>query len=135
LSIKVVPPEFIGFTASASVWRPDDEYSEGKLNRDMFLNLKAQTWWLLADRFRNTYDAINGKDYDPEQIISLPSNLPNLDALRGELSQPRREFLNGKFRVEPKDKMLKRGVKSPNLADSLCMCFSPEESFNLTALL
>ena len=29
--------------------------------------------------------------------------------------------MSGKVRVEPKDKMKKRGVKSPNLADSLVM--------------
>lgn len=135
LSIKVTPPEFIGFTANAKVAFPEAEYMPGKTNEDMFLNLKAQAWWLVADRFRNTYDAINGKEYDPELTISLPSHLPFLDQLRGELAQPRREFLNGKFRVESKKDMAKRGVVSPNLADALIMSYSPEVVFNLAALL
>lgn len=135
LSIKVTPAEFVGFTASAAVVDPEWEYAPGKTNKDMFLNLKAQATWLLADRFRNTYDAINGKPFDPEQIICLPSTLPHLDQLRGEISQPRREFMNGKFRVEPKDKMAKRGVPSPNLLDALTMAFSPVQTFNLAALL
>jgi phage terminase large subunit len=32
------------------------------LNKDFFANLKAQAWWLVADRFRNTYNAVkNGE--------------------------------------------------------------------------
>lgn len=131
---KLVVPMFEGFAANAAVIWPEAEYKEGKLNKDMFLNLKAQAWWLLADRFKNTYDAINGKPYDPEMIISLPSDLPHLEKMQAELAQPRREFLNGKFRVEPKDKMKKRGVVSPNLADALVMAYSPEIAFNLAAL-
>jgi len=125
-SIKVRQPNFDGFTASAKVMWPESEYMPGKKNEDMFLNLKAQAWWLLADRFRNTYDAINGKPYDPEKLISLDLNLPHIDKLCGELSQPRREFTNGKVKVESKDAMKKRGVMSPNLADALVMCFAPE---------
>jgi len=135
LSIKVRQPMFNGFTASAAAMFPESEYMPGKKNKDMFLNLKAQAWWLLADRFKNTYDAINGKPYDPEKLICLDESLPNIDKLCGELSQPRREFLNGKVRVEPKDAMKKRGVMSPNLADALVMAFSPESGFDLLGLL
>ena len=135
LSIKVRPPRFEGFAANAAVKWPTSNYVPGKKNEDMFLNLKAQAWWLLADRFRNTYDAINGKPHDPEKLISLEEGLPNIDKLCAELSQPRREFLNGKFRVESKDAMKKRGVMSPNLADALVMAFAPEASFDLGALL
>ncbi len=134
-SRKIKIPRFEGFTANAVVAFPDQEYVPNKTNKDMFVNLKAQSWWLLADRFRNTYDAINGKPFDPELLISLPSDLPNLSKLCAELSQPRREFLNGRFQVEPKKLMKKRGVNSPNLADALVMCFAPESSFDLAALL
>jgi len=135
LSIKVRQPRFEGFTASAAVDQPEAEYAPGKRNKDMFLNLKAQTWWLLADRFRNTYDAINGKPFDPENIISLDESLPNLDQLCAELSQPRRQFVNGKVKVESKDEMKKRGIMSPNLADALVMAFAPECGFDLGALI
>lgn len=135
LSIKVRPPQFNGFAANAAVDMPDDEYMPGKTNKDMFLNLKAQTWWNVGDRFRNTYAAIQGKPYDPDKLISLDPDLPNLDKLVGELTQPRREFMNGKVRVESKEHMKKRGVMSPNLADALIMAFAPESGFNLSALL
>ncbi len=118
--------DFRGFTASAAVNAPDAEYMPGKRNGDMFYNLKAQAWWTVADRFRNTYDAIQGKPFDPDLIVSIDSSLPNIEQLCGELAQPRREFLNGKVKVESKDAMKKRGVKSPNLADAFIMAFAPE---------
>ena len=129
------PPRCEGFNAGAAVAFPDQEYMPGKRNKDMFYNAKAQAWWLLADRFKNTYDAINGKKYDPENIICLPSSLPHLDKLKAELSQPRREFVNGKVKVESKDTMRKRGVSSPNLADALVMSFLPETGFDIYSLI
>lgn len=134
-NVKLRIPLFVGFAANERVYDPDAEYAEGKTNKDMFANLKAQTWWLVADRFKNTYDAIQGKPYDPDKLICIPSTLPTTtrNKLMSELSQPRREFVGGKFRVESKDKMKKRGIKSPNLADAFIMSFSPltaEAKFN-----
>lgn len=136
-NVKLKVTQFIGFAANAAVENPDDDYTLGKTNKEMFANLKAQAWWIVADRFKNTYDAINGKPYDPEKLISLSSDIDFkvLNKLMSELSQPRREFLNGKFRVEPKDKMKKRGVSSPNLADALIMAFSPVSIFDLSNLI
>jgi phage terminase large subunit len=133
--VKVRIPNFVGFTANASVYAPTEEYAEGKTNKDMFANIKAQTWWLVADRFKNTYDALNGKPFDPDKLICIPSALPLglRNKLMFELAQPRREFVSGKFRVESKERMKKRGVRSPNLADAFIMSFSPlsaESEFN-----
>lgn len=123
--------EFVGFTASAAVSGPTAEYMPGKKNQDMFLNLKAQAWWLVADRFRNTYNAVNGQPYDPENLISLDGHLPHLDQLCAELAQPRREMTNGKIKVESKESLAKRGIKSPNLADALIMAFAPETGLGM----
>lgn len=130
-------PEFNGFTASAAVKWPESNYMPGKKNEDMFLNIKAQAWWLVADRFKNTYDAINGKPYDPDKLISLRSDLPGVQKLAAELAQPRRQYLNGKVKVESKEDMKKRGVMSPNLADALIMAYFAEggPSFDISALL
>ena len=124
-----------GWTASAAVRHPDSEYLPGKKNRDMFVNLKAQTWWLVADRFRNTYNAINGKPHDPEKLISISSSVAHLDKLKAELSQPQRDYANGKVKVESKADMKKRGVASPNLADAFIMAFDESGSFDLSSLL
>jgi phage terminase large subunit len=125
------------FEASGSVVNPDDYYAQGKRNRDMFLNIKAQAWWTLADRFKNTRNAVMGRAYDPEKIISIIPTLPFLDKLKAELCQPRREYLNGKIKVESKDSMKKRGIASPNLADAVVMAYASDtvQGFDISALL
>lgn len=119
-----VPPNIIGFTASNSVENPNDEYQPKKTNGDMFLNLKAQYWWRARDMFYNAFKARKGKDFDIDNIVSLDSSTIDpklLEKLKAELSQPRREYVKGKVKVESKEKMARRGVKSPNLADSFIM--------------
>ena len=97
----------------------------------MFTNLKAQAYWELRDRCYNSWKALNGKPYDQEKLISFDSeSIPEktLSKLKGEASQPRREYLNGKLRVEPKDKMKKRGVASPNILEAVVMAFCPDDN-------
>lgn len=121
------------FNAGDSVYEPDGYYvmsQQDKIkNKDFFSNLKAQTWWLVADRFRKTYDAItNGTKYPTDQLISISSTMPNLEKLKTELSTPRRDFdMNGKVKVESKKDLEKRNVVSPNLAEAFVMCFAPGE--------
>jgi phage terminase large subunit len=119
------------FNAGGAVENPDSYYSRegGKItNKDFFCNIKAQVWWSVADRFRNTYDAIlNGTKYAPDQMISISSAMPQLEKLKDELSTPMRDFdQNGKVKVESKKDLAKRDVKSPNLADAFVMCFTPK---------
>jgi len=127
---------FAGWTASESPLWPDAEYRPGKTNADMFMNLKAQGWGWLSDRFRETWQARNGMPYNPDRLISLPSGLPLIDKLRAELAQPRREIVNGKMKVESKANLKKRGVPSHNLADACVMAFSETAGgFDLQGLL
>lgn len=133
---KYKAPEFIGFTASEAVANPELEYMPGKKNKDMFLNKKAQAWWLLADRLRNTHNAIKGDPFDDEKLISIRGDIPHLTKMCAELSQPRREYSNGKVKVESKQDMKKRGIVSPNLADAVVMAYWGEVGgFDLSALL
>jgi len=124
-----------GFNAGGAINNPDGYYVQGKKNMDMFYNIKAQAWWLLSDRFRNTYNAVNGKAYDKDKLISIASGLKGLDKLCAELSQPQRDYVNGKVKVESKADMKKRGVSSPNLADAFVMAFLDTGTFDLSALL
>lgn len=116
-----------GFNAGGGVVHPEHNYMDGKTNGDMFHNIKAQAWWALRDRFYKTYRAVNGlAEYDPDELISLSSDLPHLDKLKAELSRPRVDYGDtGKVKVESKKDMSKRGIPSPNLADALVMCFAP----------
>lgn len=118
------PVEYLGWTASESPVDADREYEPGKTHGDMFLNLKAQGWGTLADRFRNTWQARNGLPFNADMMISIPSGLPMRDKLRGELTQPRRESVNGKMKVEGKKALKKRGIPSHNLSDAVVMAFA-----------
>lgn len=118
--------DYRGWTASESPRDADREYQPGKSHGDMFANLKAQGWGMLGDRFRNTWQARNGLPYDPDQLISIPSGLPLRTKLQAELSQPRRESVNGRMKVESKKDLKKRGVPSHNLADAVVMAFAME---------
>lgn len=123
------------FNAGGRVWRPDAVYKTGTKNIDMFANIKAQAWWMVADRFMNTFNAVhNGANFNPSDMISISADCPHLDKLIDELSTPKRDYdNNGKVKVESKKDLMdpKRdggSVPSPNLADSLIMAFAPNIS-------
>lgn len=116
--------DYLGWTASESPVNADRDYQPGKTHGDMFANLKAQGWGMLGDRFRNTWQARNGLPYDRDQLISIPSGLPMRSKLEGELSQPRRESVNGRMKVESKKSLKARGIPSHNLADAVVMAFA-----------
>jgi phage terminase large subunit len=115
------------FNAGGAIYRPESLYTAQTKNKDMFSNIKAQAWWLLADRFRNTFNAVrNGEKFKDDELISLGSDLPHLEMLIDELSTPKRDYdQNGRVKVESKKDLSKREVASPNLADSLVMAFAP----------
>lgn len=124
-----------GFNAGGEVWRPDQIYKRShpqKTNRDMFSNAKAQAWWHVADRLRDTFNAVhNGATVDPADLIFIDSNMPNLSKLIDELCTPKRDFDNtGKVKVESKKDLARPNreggpVPSPNLADAFIMAYAP----------
>ena len=61
------------------------------------------------------------KDWLQSRACKLPRN----DDLRQELASPRYNFAsNGKIKVEAKADMKRRGLRSPDLADALCLTFA-----------
>ena len=121
--------EYVAWNAGGKIIDPDNEYTDGKLNKDMFSNAKSQAWWLIGDRLRETYNAVvNGKPYDPNNIISISSDIENREKLITELSTPYKDMdATGKAKVESKKDLAKRDVKSPNLADAFVMAYAPQE--------
>lgn len=102
-----------------AVRNPEREYVEGKKNKDMFANTKAQDWWAIRDRFRKTYDAVvKGRKYTENELIIILSTIEKRDALIAELSQVTYST-NGKGQIVV-DKN-PSGTKSPNLADGAVM--------------
>jgi phage terminase large subunit len=60
-----------------------------------------------------------------EWLNARACRLPKMDELRQELVAPTYTFTsNGKIKVEGKAELKKRGMRSPDLADSLCLTFS-----------
>lgn len=117
------------FFAGGAVHKPDARYGDsGMKNKDYFSNIKAQVWWLTADRLKNTYNAVrNGHKFDDADMIFLDPTMPNLDKLIDELSTPKRDFDKAnRVTVEGKRELAKREVDSPNLADAFVMAFSGE---------
>lgn len=126
-----------GFNAGESVFKPEAKYADGKTNKDMFSNIKAQAWWGVRDRFYNTWRVIKHLEANPndtefvkqftdDQLISLSSGIKQLEYLKAELSRPWVDYdNNGRVKVESKKDMKKRGIPSPNMADSLIMAFAP----------
>lgn len=123
------------WNAASSVLKPEGRVIENDrnspLNEDFYANLKAQAWWQLRRRFEKTYRALQKLDGDPDQqdftwepheLISLPSDLPNLRKIEKELSQPTAS--NGARMKLVIDKT-PEGSRSPNLADAIVMAFWP----------
>jgi phage terminase large subunit len=125
------------FNAGDAVQDPDKMYDIGVKNRDFFGNLKAQAWWDIAERCKKTYNAVTkGYEIDESDIISLDSSLPELRQLIDELSTPNRDFdKSGKVKVESKDDLKKRQVKSPNIADAFIMSFFNAKSSAIDAMM
>lgn len=121
--------KFTPFNAGGGVPDPDEPYIEDEdvviTRGDYFSNAKAVAWWDFANRVRNTYEAITlGTNYDEDQMISFSSDIDELDVLFFELSSPKRDFdKNGRVKVESKEDLAKRDIKSPNLADACVMAF------------
>lgn len=117
--------EVEAFRGSAGIVEPEKEMVEGRKNEDFFANLKAQAWWALRIRFQNTHRwVVDGKPCNPDDIISLSSGMKELVKLTTELSQPTySKNTIGKILVDKAP----TGTKSPNLADSVMMAFSPRQ--------
>ena len=119
---------YFKFNAGAAVVFPDREYGLTKIkNKTKFENLKAQAWQDVADRFRNTYNAVTkGEKFDASDLISISGSLPRLEQLKLELATPLKRYSKrGLDMVETKDEMKRRGIASPNMADAFIMGACP----------
>jgi hypothetical protein len=71
------------------------------------------------------------KDWLAKRDCKLPKN----DDLISELCSVRYTFSsNGKAQVESKDEMRKRGLRSPDLADSLMLTFAANEALMINGV-
>ena len=125
--MKKVRVQYVPWDAGASPMdkekRMNEDDEESPIIGDFFHNFKAQAWWNVARRFENTYKMRNGEAvYTEDELISIDSTIDNLQTLKKELSQPTSSLSSSlKMLVNKKPK----GTKSPNVADSFVMCYTP----------
>jgi len=118
-------PVNVGETPNENVYWPD-----GMSSKEKFVNLKAELWWKVRTRFEKTYEFVTQRIAHPhEELISIP----NHPQLISELSMPKYERIeNGKIRIESKEKMRARGLKSPDFAEALILAYiEPMENFTV----
>jgi phage terminase large subunit len=102
----------------------ETRWADGKSSKEMFANFRAEIYWRLRLRFERTYEAIEGlAAYDSSDLISIPFHPEMIAQLSMPLKKP---TPNGKIKIESKDDMLKRGIKSPDWADMLVYLFAPD---------
>lgn len=120
---------FVPWNAGDSVQDPKQNLEEGDedspINEDFFHNFKAQAWWSLRRRFERTFKAVTqGETYSPDDMISISGDIPDLQTLLKELSQPTMtKSASMKVLVNKKPE----GTRSPNKADAVAMCYFPKK--------
>lgn len=124
---------FHPWAASAKVQDPDKNIIPGDkqspLNKDYYSNLKAQAWSVVAQRFFKTWQAVvEGASFDPDEIVSLDSNMKNLHTLKRELSQATASLSSSTMKIVINK--TPEGTKSPNMADSAIMSLFPVRKSN-----
>lgn len=101
-----------------------DNSQKQKTNKEVFRNLRAQSYASLRDRIYMTYRAVTkGEMVDPEKLISFSSDIKHLSKLRSELCRlPIKPNGSGLFELYTKDTMRSKfKLSSPNLADCVMM--------------
>ena len=113
------------YNAGGKVRKPKARY-KGIKNGEFFSNLKAQSWWDVADRFRNTHIHVTtGEKFKHEEMISINPKCDNLEALMVQLSTVKKDYDKlGRVKVESKDDLKARQIESPNEAEGFVIAAS-----------
>lgn len=124
--------DYLPFNGAEGPQRPEDYYQDTdkdahdkkRKNKDYFKNLRAHCYGLLRDRIYNTYLAVEkGKYIDPDEMLSISSEVKHLNKLRAELCRiPKKSNGSGLFQLMDKSEMKSRyKIDSPNIGDSVMM--------------
>ncbi|QIG76479.1 terminase large subunit protein [Rhizobium phage RHph_I72] len=116
------------WNAADAVLFPEENIIKGDknspLNKDYYMNLKAQAWRMLSLRFYKTWRAVTeGADFDTEELISIDSTIKDVEKLIEELSQATSGLSTGRLKWMVNKKP--DGSSSPNMADAVVMAYWP----------
>lgn len=122
----------------------DTMWPDGMSSLEKFVNLKADIWWTMRERFKCAYELLlhlqgkpGGKPHHYSEIIVLPSLVdPDSQALAAQLSLVR-WFRNekGKIIMETKKQLADRGIASPDHAEALSLTFAQGNALAMWARL
>lgn len=102
--------------------RVDPRDPRSPKRKDQYHNMKASGAFDLRKRFENAWLARQGREYDPDMLISLRRGMKGLRELQDELSQPQHKLsATGKTMIDKKP----QGTKSPNRYDAVVAAFAP----------
>lgn len=123
--------DHVEFRGSKGVDRPNETYQavashsnqRAKNNQQTFLNRKAQYYISLANRLHKTYLAVTKGVYtNPDEMISLSSDIENMSALRAEMCRiPSKPHGGGLIQILSKQEMKRLKIDSQNMSDSVMM--------------
>ncbi len=123
---EVVTASGINTGSPASDWV---RWPDGRTSNESFVNLRAEIWWIMRDRFQKTYETWLFLKGDPEGTMHPIDELiflPDCPELTKELSLLTwHEKPGGKIGIESKKDAAKRGIASPDYADALGLTYVP----------
>lgn len=103
-----------------ATWFFDDDPDRPAVER--FSDMGTALWWNLRIRFRKTYEVVEGiADHPLEECISIPDD----PILIAQLTSRQYQQRGDKIACESKERMGRRGVSSPDRAESLAYAFIP----------
>lgn len=122
------PPTFERVAFHGGTAPSDFIWPNEKTSAERFVNLKAESWWMLRMAFMRTHERLlweqgheDGVEHDPDECISLQVDDPELIM---QLSQPKYEQkARNKVAIESKKDLKARGIDSPDKADALVMAW------------
>jgi hypothetical protein len=110
------------------------KWDDGRRSEEQFVNLKAEIWWMARTRFEKAYqlwlyltgeeddEGVEGRNWPVQEVVMLPSGDPDSDMLAVQLSMVKVNIKeDGRAIMEKKTELAKRGVSSPDYADSFCL--------------
>lgn len=84
-------------------------FGSSALNPNLYLNKRAEMWWEMRNWLAG----------------DMPVMIPDSDELHGDLCAPQYKYdSQSRRKLETKDEMRKRGIRSPDIADALALTFA-----------
>ena len=108
---------------------PDKRYSQRAKNKDFFARRNIQMAWGVRLRAMRTERLMDGEDVDPLTCLFIPPDLPDIEGVLAELSQPTymENPVTGKLQLDKTPD----GEPSPDRADAVFLAYARDSTTGL----